>query len=130
MSCWGIYFAFVRIPAEKIGWYWAGFPLFLIAPALLFIKSLRINAPKIFSDRKGFWAVIAYLILTLILADFSYNIGILYGYTSIVAPIAGSSTVLYVLLSRIIFREKLNLQQKIGIISSLAGIILLAFTSK
>lgn len=129
MFCWGIYFAFVRIPAEKIGWYWAGLPLFLIAPFLLLDKSLRINAKKIFYDKKGFLAVIVYMILTLILADFSYNIGILYGYTSIVVPIAGASTVLYVILSRIVFREKLTSQQKIGIVSSLVGIILLAVVS-
>lgn len=130
LFCWGFYFAFVRITSEKIGWFWAAVPLFIIALFLpLFSKNLRSNAGKIFQDKKGLTATIIYLILALLVADFSYNIGILRGYTSIIAPIAGSSTVLFVILSRFVFKEKLSLQQKVGIISSLIGIVLISFAS-
>lgn len=129
LFCWGIYFAFVRIPAEKIGWFWTGMPLFLIALSLPVMGGLRKNMGKIFLDKKGFIATILYMVLCLLIGDLSYNIGILNGFTSIVAPIAGSSTVLFVILSRFVFKEKLTLQQKVGIISSMVGILLISFTS-
>lgn len=128
LFCWGIYFAFVRIPAEKIGWFWAGVPLFFTAFLLLGFRDLRKNIGKIFKDRKGLQATLSCMLLGLIIGDFAYNIGILKGYTSIVAPIAGSSTVLFVTLSRFVFGERLTLQQKWGIAVTLLGIIIVSFS--
>lgn len=60
---------------------------------------------------------------------FAYNLGILSGHTSIVAPIAGSYPVLFVLLTRLVFKEKLTKQQTVGIISSLLGIIMISLSA-
>ncbi|OGG20434.1 hypothetical protein A3D03_01705 [Candidatus Gottesmanbacteria bacterium RIFCSPHIGHO2_02_FULL_40_13] len=128
LFCWGFYFAFVRIPAEKIGWFWAGVPLFLNAFLLLASRDLRKNMGKIFADKKGLISTITFMLLGLIMADFAYNIGILQGFTSIVAPIAGSSAVLFVILSRFVFGDRLNIQQKWGIAVTLLGILIVSFS--
>lgn len=121
---WGIYFALVRIPAEKIGWFWAGYPLYLWAFVLLLLPSSRRNILRVFEKRSLVLTVVAYIVLVTI-ADFAYNIGILAGYTSVVAPIAGAFPVLFVLLTRFVFKEPLTIRQKTGIASALCGIILI-----
>lgn len=126
---WGIYFALVRIPAGKIGWFWAGFPLYLLSLLLpLFIQDFRKNTTEIFSQRNLLLTVFTFSVL-ITLADFSYNIGILKGFTSIVAPIAGAYPVLFVILTRIFFKEKLTIQQKIGLGFGLLGIIVISFSA-
>ena len=126
---WGIYFALVRIPAGKIGWFWAGFPLYLLNFLLpLFMKDFRKNASLIFS-KKNVWQTVLTFSVLITLADFSYNIGILKGFTSIVAPIAGAYPVLFVLLTSIFFKEKLTKQQKIGLGLGLLGIVVISFSS-
>ena len=63
------------------------------------------------------------MVVLITAADFSYNLGILAGYTSIVAPIAGSYPIVFVALSRLVFKEKLTLIQKSGIVFTLIGIV-------
>ena len=58
-------------------------------------------------------------------ANLGYNIGISSGYTSIVAPIAASYPVLFVILSSWYFREPLFRRQVVGIATSLVGIVAL-----
>lgn len=126
---WGIYFALVRIPAERIGWFYAGYPLYLLTFLLpFFMKEIRKNIFAVFSAVKVLIPVFIFTILITV-ADFSYNIGILQGFTSIVAPIAGAYPVLFVILSRFVFREKLNGQQKAGIFFALLGIVLIGISS-
>lgn len=62
-------------------------------------------------------------------ANYAFNIGITYGYSSLVAPIARASPVLFVILSRFVFKDKLTTQQKLGIIAALSGILLIASSS-
>lgn len=59
-------------------------------------------------------------------AYLSYGIGVTSEFGSIVAPIAASSPAISIALARIFFKEKLEINQIIGIISVLAGLILLA----
>ncbi len=128
MIFWGIYFALVRIPAEKIGWFWAGYPLYLLTFTLPFImKEVRTNTFRVFSSAK---ILITVLLMTLFIttADFSYNLGILKGFTSIVAPVAGAYPVVFVALARFVFKERLSKTQSAGIILSLLGIVLLGIS--
>lgn len=127
MLIWGFAFAFVRIPAENLGWFWATMPGYLLFVPLIFISKIRQPSLAILKDTKSFLPVFLF-ILFVTMADFSYNIGILHGYTSVVAPVAGSSSVLFVLLTRFFFREKLTRQQKIGIVFSLIGIVLISLS--
>lgn len=126
MLTWGIYYTAVRVPVEKIGWFWGFYPANLFFIVIILLGKLNEKTGKIFQDKKALLAIVFFSFLIMI-AQFAYNLGIMHGFTSVVAPIAGSSTVLFVIISRYVFHEKLQLQQKIGIISSLAGIVILAF---
>jgi uncharacterized membrane protein len=122
--CWGIYFAFIRIPAETLGWFWAYYPLNFSIFVLLPLGIVKPNLPTDFADRRNNLYLLLFC-LFITAAMFAYNLGILSGYTSIVAPIAGSFPVLFVILARFIFKDRLNRQQMAGIISALAGIVII-----
>lgn len=125
---WGIVFALLRIPAERIGWFWTGYPLSIIALCLFLVKSMRKQALVTMRKPNWFLPIIPFGIMAT-MADFSYNIGLLHGFTSTIAPIAGASPVLFVILSRIIFKDPLSMQQKIGILIALGGIVFIGFSS-
>lgn len=123
MLCWGFYFTFIRYPAEKIGWFWAGYPLYLQVFLLPWVlPSIRKNLSKVFFNGKNILYALL-VALFIVIGDAAYNIGILHGYSSIVGPIANAYAVLFVILARLIFKEPLTLQQKIGIIAVISGII-------
>ena len=125
---WGVFWTLIRIPVAKIGWFWSMYPgylLFVLLPLFGFVKKISIGELK---NRDNLKLIIPMCLLTLA-ANFGYNLGITYGYTSIVAPIAGSSPVLFVILSRFVFRDKLTSQQKAGIGLTLTGIVLIGISS-
>lgn len=125
---WGVFWTLIRIPVAKIGWFWSMYPgylLFVLLPLFGFVKKISIGELK---NRDNLKLIIPMCLLTLG-ANFGYNLGITYGYTSIVAPIAGSSPVLFVILSRFVFRDKLTSQQKAGIGLTLTGIVLIGISS-
>lgn len=124
---WGIYFALVRIPISKIGWFWARYPanfffIFMVLSGKINKKSLTV-----FENPKSVFLLIM-MVLLIGVADFSYNIALSYGFTSVVAPIAGAYPVIFVIMARAIFKEKLERRQIAGVVLSLLGIILLGFT--
>ncbi|MBI2616645.1 DMT family transporter [Candidatus Gottesmanbacteria bacterium] len=127
MLGWGISLSLIRIPVETIGWFWSLYPIYLIALILPIFKRVRKNIFKVFRASSIVTVIVLYTLLVT-MADFAYNIGILSGYTSTVAPIAGAFPVLFVVLSRFVFHERLNPQQKIGITSSLVGVVLISLT--
>jgi len=61
-----------------------------------------------------------------VIAFLSYDLGVTYGYTAMVAPVSAASPIITVSLALIFLKEKLALDQKIGILLVLVGIILLA----
>ncbi|MBI4991552.1 DMT family transporter [Candidatus Gottesmanbacteria bacterium] len=128
MILWGIYFAVIRIPAEQIGWFWAGYPIYFLGTIIMFFLLLPNKLSSIRMGRKISLMMLLFVVFT-VSANFFYNLGILQGFTSIVAPIAGSYPVLFVLLLCLVFKEKLSRQQSLGIVSSLLGIVLVSLTS-
>jgi drug/metabolite transporter (DMT)-like permease len=128
LICWGIYFGFIRIPAEQIGWFWAAYPMYLQIIFLPFLSQVRSDWRRIFKDKLVFLILLGDVVF-INSGDFSYNAGILSGYTSIVAPIAGSSPVLFAILARIFFKDRLSRQQLAGIVMTLAGIVVIGLSS-
>ncbi|MGI8551621.1 MAG: DMT family transporter [Dehalococcoidia bacterium] len=128
MLSWGIYFSLVKIPVKEVGWFLPNYIAYLLAPVVLLVMKLR-NIPLNSPDKHG--SVLSLITFTLVgsVGNFSYNIGISKGYSSIVAPIAGAYPTLFVVLSYFIFGDKLNKQQLLGIVVSLAGIVALGLTS-
>ncbi len=127
-----IYFTYSRLFINQYGWFWpnyisiASFPLALILVRLIFRIKEKIILPK----EKSVLPAIFLSALLLRGGDIALNYGISSGFSSIVAPIAGASPTLFVVLSWFIFKDKIKGQQKIGIAICLLGIVLLSFFSK
>lgn len=127
MLFWGVYFAFIKIPATKIGWFWQPYTYNLTVFILLIYSLFKKQKLFIGNNSKTIFPIVASAIL-LTLGHFSYNLGILRGFSSIVAPIAGSQTTLFVILAQFIFKERMAKQQVAGVVATILGITILSFT--
>lgn len=129
MVCWGIYFAFIKIPINKVGWFWPSYLTYLIFPLyLLFVKFRKIKL--VGPNFNGALPALLAAIVLLRIAELSYNIGISQGgQTSIIAPIAGSYPALFVVLAFLVFKDPIKKQQILGIVTTIVGIILLSVFS-
>ncbi len=128
MICWGAAFAFVKIPVQKIGWFWPNYFVFLTFPLIYFYMYLTKIKLEPLTKNNAYIIVIPSIILPRI-AEFAYNIGISRGLVTIVAPIAGANPTLFVLLALLFFKDKITKQQIVGIVTTLAGIVLLSLFS-
>jgi uncharacterized membrane protein len=131
MAGWGVYFTFMKVPIRDAGWFWPTL-ISIAASWLLYVavfaikKKLHGAAGK--KPRQG----LAPAFITAIVgggANVTYNIALSYGNVSIVAPIAGSYLILFVVLAARVFKEPLTHQQTAGIAISLCGIVGLAVLS-
>jgi transporter family protein len=128
MICWGIYFTFIKIPVRSIGWFWPNYISFALFPLILLFTNLR----GIKLHKPTFKSALAPLLFAVILtgiAEFSFNFAISKGSTAVIAPIAGSYPTLFVALSSMIFKDPITWQQKLGVITTLIGIVLLSVFS-
>ena len=128
MLFWGVYFAFIRVPVEEIGWFLPSYIGFFFSPFVLLMMKLRRVRLQLPTENGAFGSFIGLCLLGTA-ANFSYNLGISSGFTSIVAPIAGSYPILFVILSSLIFKDPLEKQQIWGIAISLIGIVALSVLS-
>jgi uncharacterized membrane protein len=128
MIFWGIYFTFIRIPIREVGWFWPSYLAILGIPVILiYMWVKKIKLEKLHDSKMTLFSFLNALLLTG--ATFSYNFAVMTGQTSIVAPIAGSYPVLYVVLSRFVFKDRLTKQQFWGILATLLGIVVLSLSS-
>jgi len=129
MLGWAIYFTFIKIPVRQTGFFWPTFITDIVGTLIFLIIGFpRIKWLKI-PLQGGFSAVIISGLL-LSIGTFGFNFGIEKGLSAIVAPIAGAYPALFALLAFIIFKDPITNQQKIGMIITLCGIILLAYFSR
>lgn len=126
--CFGIYFAFLKIPVREVGWFWPSYIARFMFPLVLLIAVIRNVKFKNLNFKGGLRALLATVIFYA-LAEFSFNIGISKELVAIVAPIAGSYPTLFVILAFIVFKDRITKQQIIGIITTLVGIVLLSISS-
>lgn len=127
MVLWGVYFAFIKIPIKQVGWFWPGHTSILAFPLIfMFIKIRRLKLVKL--DKRTLITLLLCSLLTNI-GGFSYNLAISRGLVALVAPIAGSSVTLFVVLAFLIFKDRISRQQIAGISTTLIGIVLLSISS-
>lgn len=129
MITWGIYYAFIKIPVESIGWFWPQvitLSLFPVVFIFMGAKGERVQIPSLKHAALFLVLINGFLVGG---GEFAYNFAISKGYTAIVAPIAGSYPVLFVILASFIFKEKTTLGQKFGILTTLLGIVFLSILS-
>jgi uncharacterized membrane protein len=130
MLGWGIYFTFMKIPISDAGWFWP--TLISIASswimyAIVYAFKKRPAKPKQKQGRSLMFAFITAIVGGG--ANVTYNIALAHGNVSVVAPIAGSYLILFVILASRVFREPLTRQQTAGIAISLCGIVGLSVLS-
>lgn len=128
MVCWGVYFAFIKIPVKEIGWFWPNYFTFLLFPLIFLYMRFR----KIKLEKPNYKKAMLPLIIGGILlrsGDLSFNYAINNGLTAIVAPIAGSYPTLFVFLAFLVFKDPIKKQQILGILTTLVGIVFLSFLS-
>ncbi len=125
---WGLYFTLIRIPVEKIGWFWSLYPATFYFLPLLLIGSLRQKLRHLKINKKAFSQIFLMVFFGRI-GDFAYNMALTKGFSSIVGAITGASPVLFIILARFIFKEHLSSQQKIGVVCTMCGILLVTIGS-
>lgn len=127
MFLWGIFFTFVKIPSREIGPFLTGYLYSLsFLPILVGIMMIRRERIQIPSSRKTWlWVISQSIVITL--AEVAYNTAVAKGAASLVAPLASSSPVLFVVLAFFFLRERITKQQLIGILLTLGGIVTLSF---
>lgn len=128
MITWGIYFTFIKIPIREIGWFWPNYFSLLTFPFIYLTMRIR-KLPLISLTRHNVLLSFVISIILVRVAELSFNAGIQKGYTAIVAPIAGASPVLFILLAFIFLRDPITKQQIVGIATTLVGVVLLSFLS-
>lgn len=128
MLMWGVYFTFVRIPTDEIGWFWTSYISSGTGTVISIVLAIVMKQKVKKIPTRQYFNLFASssLIAT---ASTSYNFALTQGLTAIVAPIATAYPTLFVLLSRIFLKDKLSRQQYLGIGFGLLGIIILAVSS-
>ena len=121
---WGFFMFLIGITVDKLGWF---FPMFFIKTAMVFylLSYSGLSKQNIKFPKKVYFLIILIGVLEVI-AFLSYGIGINYEYNSIVAPIAAAFPVITVILARIFFKEKIEINQKLGVMSIISGLVLLS----
>ncbi len=121
---WGAFFFLISFLVKSLGWFSAGF-LVAIPTMFLFILYGTTTKSKL-SIGKGSLGLIVVMSALNLIAFLSYNLGVSYNYTAIVAPISAASPVIVILLALVFLKEKLAINQKLGIFMVLIGLILLS----
>jgi uncharacterized membrane protein len=124
LCSWSIYFTFMKVPINEAGWYWPS----LIATFVSLLVYVGVYVAM--KQPSGTYAPLKQGLLPALGnaiigggATVLYNVALSYGNVSVVAPIAGSYLVLFVILASLVFREPLSRQQTAGIAISLCGIV-------
>lgn len=126
LLCWGTYYAFIKIPVEAVGWFWPQVITLSLFPLLIFFEKFRGRKSNL--RKPGIPAVLNGVLVAI--GEFSYNAAISFGPTAIVAPIAGSYPVLFIIIvSCFLKEEKLDKQQIIAIFMVLSGIVSLTLSN-
>ncbi|MDP2671275.1 MAG: DMT family transporter [bacterium] len=128
MVCWGVYWAFLKIPVQELGWYW---PIVLSQLMYVFVYFfMRVRRIKLVKPTfQGILPVLILNSLILGIGSFSYNLGIERGLVAVVAPIAGAYSALFAVLAYFVFRDPLRKKEIFGIVITLFGIVLLSIFS-
>lgn len=128
MITWGVYWAFIKIPVQQLGWFWP-YIISILSSILIFPLFLRFRKIKIVKPAKNTIVPIVLNALLLGIGAFSFNYAISKGLTSVVAPIAGSYPTLFALLAYLAFKDAIVKREIVGIATTLSGIVLLSIFS-
>lgn len=125
MVTWGVYFAFVKILVQEVGWFWPNYISFCLFPLIYLymrVKKIKLEKP----NYKGALIPVIASAILLRSGDFSFNFALSSGLAAIIAPVAGAYPTLFVVLAFLVFKDPITRQQIAGILVTLIGIVLLS----
>lgn len=124
MIGWGILFFFIDMLVSDLGWF---IPIFYIKIlGVIYVLTYSGITKKNISFPK---TVALFVVLSGILesiAFLSFGVGVSLEFGAVIAPIAFAFPIVAIILARIFFKEILELNQKIGVVAVLTGLVLLA----
>lgn len=126
MLGWGVAWFLTVIPTRNLDWF---LPAFIFRIILIAMLAIYIRFQKnTFISQKGHFPLLQLLIIGFfdMLAFMSLSIGISQTNSSIIAPIASANTIVVIGLALVFLKEKLKLNQLIGTVGILFGIILIS----
>jgi drug/metabolite transporter (DMT)-like permease len=124
----GLFFALVRIPVERVGWFLPAYGGNIIGVPLYVLIAHRSGERDVLKLPK-LVAPIALIAAVQIGATMLYAYALTKGETAIVAPIAGSYPAVFVVLAYIVFRERIRRIQYLGVAATVVGIVGLSLLS-
>lgn len=128
MVTWGIYQTFIKIPVGEIGWFWTGMFTTGTFPVILLFMKMQSQKLTSLTSKGAFLPLLATAVL-LGGGTFSFYNAVDLGQIAVVAPIANSYPTLFAILAFLIFKDPITRQQIAGIVTTLAGIVLLSVFS-
>jgi len=124
MLGWGILFVFIDVLVSRLDWF---LPILIIkALGIPFILAYSGVSKKniSFPKKVGLYVILGGILEAI--AFLAFGFGITSENTSIVAPIVFAFPAITIILARIFFKEILVLNQKIGVVAVLTGLVLLS----
>jgi drug/metabolite transporter (DMT)-like permease len=124
-----IYFTFFREMSNVYGWVLPNLISFATLPLAVFLNKFMFRTEEkviLIKEKTVLFAALASSLL-IRSGDIALNYAISNGYAALVSPIAGAAPVLFVIVSAVVFKDKISQQQIIGIATTLVGIIGLSF---
>jgi len=121
---WGIYYIPFDIINTKLGWFMSTF--LTRAAVFLLLSFFAVSFKKDVKFPRNVTLFVVLIAALETIGYLSYALSITSQNTSIAAPISGATPMIVVILARIFFKEELETNQKIGIVSILTGLVLLS----
>jgi len=120
----GVAFVLLDITISELGWF---MPLFFIRIIGFFLAMIYAGAAKKnISFPINIWWILLVIIILEAIAMLSIGAGISSDLTAIVVPVSSAFPAITIILARIFFKEILELNQKIGVVSIMVGLVLLS----
>jgi len=123
---WGIGFAFLSLLVKEYGWLQASVLLRISMAVWLVILMLVLKKNLYFSPERITLSLLGVVVLTDVVGYFLMGAAFKNDLASVVAPVVSVFPVITILLARIFLKEKLVLNQILGIGGILAGLVLLS----
>ena len=124
----GLFFALVRIPIERVGYFLPAYGGNLIGIPLYVLIARRAGERDVLRPPQ-LPLPIAIIAAVQIGATILYTYALTKGETAVVAPIAGSYPAVFVVLAYVVFRERIRAIQYVGVAATVAGIVGLSLLS-
>jgi len=121
---YGLYFFLAAILSKTIGWFSTAF--LIMIPKLLFMLLYGSLTKEKLVVNKNYLPYLFMMGIINVVALLSYNLGVTYNYSDIVAPVSSASPLVTIILATFFLKEGLTANQKVGVAVVLTGLILLS----